>query len=356
MSIALAVVLAWPVASEVSVVPTVVAGERQVANESVTSVSLVCSPAGTAVGSHRVAVIVFAVARGKTVVLSEIDEGLLVVEGVRHWRAGMREGDVVATVIITSVHGVVHVLGDAVVMFVLRLPDWAESVGVVEVEWLEAGELGEDQLLRLLASAVWTDTEITLDFRANDGPSGGANGLLEASKIVIGEDAFLTSLLLGEHRVDEEDGSQHFPVCVVDRLHDVAAWEERSHVRLLGEDFISDRSLGIANLHWHVVEWEVIGDFDRSLHSLVERGSEVGELAVDVTVKVGVLTKWVSVVVADSTEVRVLHEGAKSLGADCGGNASKCGDQSGFHLICLIILNWRSFKTSLRFQFQRIVV
>lgn len=120
----------------------------------------------------------------------------------------MRVGDVMATIVITSVHGIVQVLGGLPVgILILGLVDGAKSVLIVgKPEWFEFGQDGEDFLLGLLASAVGADAEELLDFRADDGPPGGAYWLLESTEVIILEDLLLVSvLLLGEHGVHEED-------------------------------------------------------------------------------------------------------------------------------------------------------
>lgn len=116
-------------------------------------------------------------------------------------------GDVMATVVITSVHGFVQVLaGRPLSILILGLVDGAESVLVGEIEWFEFGQNGEDILPGRLAGAVGADTEELLDLRADDGPLGGAHWLLESTEVIVLEDLLLVIvLLLGEHGVHEED-------------------------------------------------------------------------------------------------------------------------------------------------------
>ena len=53
------------------------------------------------------------------VVLIEVDESILLVVRVGHGRAGMGVGDVVATIVITTVHSVKTVLGHLVVLVLI---------------------------------------------------------------------------------------------------------------------------------------------------------------------------------------------------------------------------------------------
>lgn len=96
----------------------------------------------------------------------EVDEGVLV-EIVGLGRRGMRERDVVATVIVTVVHGVLVKLGHHVgVVLVLRLPNLLEACG--EGELFELRPLDEDLVLRALATLA--NAEEVLDLVGDKRP------------------------------------------------------------------------------------------------------------------------------------------------------------------------------------------
>ena len=263
-----------------------------VAHESGSFVSLVRSPASETVGLHSVATVVTI---DDTVLLVfvifvEVDERLLIVVGVGHGRAGMGVGDVMATEVITTVHGVVQVSGDRVSFcLILRLVDGAKSVLVViELDLLEARQLGEDWLVGGLARAVWADAEEALNLGADDGPLGWVHGSLPATEIVVNEELVLVSCLaLSEHWVDEEDGGLELLVSVVDRLHVEAALEERSDVWLLGKDGVLDSSASVADGKWdQLITLKMLSLLEGSLCALESRVGEVGDLSLDIAVVV----------------------------------------------------------------------
>ena len=141
--------------------------------------------------------------------LVKVNEGLLIVVRVRHGRAGMWVRDVMATIVITTVHGVVQAPGDRIsFLFILWLVDGAENVLIViHSKLLEARKFGEDGLLCELARAIGTNTEEGLNFVADDGPLGGVHWSLPAAEVVIDEElVFVSFFALGEHRVDKEYG------------------------------------------------------------------------------------------------------------------------------------------------------
>ena len=263
-----------------------------VAHESGSFVSLVRSPASETVGLHSVATVVTI---GDTVLLVlvifvEVDERLLIVVGVGHGRAGMGVGDVMATVVITTVHGVVQVSGDRVSFcLILRLVDGAKSVLVViELDFVEARQLGEDWLVGGLARAVWADAEEALNLGADDGPLGWVHGSLPATEIVVNEELVLVSFLaLSEHWVDEEDGGLELLVRVVDRLHVEAALEERSDVGLLGKDGVLDGSASVADGKWdQLITLKMLSRLEGSLIALESRVGEVRDSSLDIAVVV----------------------------------------------------------------------
>ena len=153
---------------------------------------------------------------------------------VRHRRGGMGEGDVVTTIVITTVHSVIHVfLAFDTIVLIFGLVNGAASVGIViEVEFLDTGESSEHCFVCSLAGAVRTDTEIVLYFEIDDGPLG-THGTIIASVIVVDEKlVFWASLLTrGEHGVNEEDGRLENLAAVIDGLpHTLGAIVERPHI------------------------------------------------------------------------------------------------------------------------------
>lgn len=263
-----------------------------VAHESGARVSLVSSPASETVGLHGVAT---KVTIGDTlllvlVVFVEVDESALIVVGVGHGRAGMGVGDVMATEVITTVHGVVQVSRDRVSFgLVLRLVDGAKSVMVViELNLLEARQLSEDWLVGGLACTVGADAEEALNFRADDGPPGGVHGSLPATEIVVNEELVLVSFLaLSEHWIDEEDGGLEHLVSVVNRLHVEAALEKRSDVWLLGKDWVLDGGASVADGEWDkLIPCTMLSFLESSLFALVLRSGEVGDFSLEIAVVV----------------------------------------------------------------------
>lgn len=255
---------------------------RHVAHQNGSLVGLVRSPTGLTVRSHSVAA---NITIGDTVLpvfvpLVEVNERSLIVVGVRHRRAGVRVRDVMATVVITTVHSVVQVLLHYLSWFiVLGLVDGAEGVLiVVEFKWLEARQHSEDRLVGGLAGAVGADTEEVLNFVADDGPLGGVHGSLPAAEVVVDEElVFVTIFALGEHGVDQEDGRLELFVSVIDGLHVEAALEQRPDVWLLGEDGVLDSGTSVANREGNqLIALEMLRLLYRSLFAPVLGGSEVG--------------------------------------------------------------------------------
>ena len=263
-----------------------------VAHESGSRVSLVRSPASETVGLHSVATVVTIYDTGLPVfvIFVEVYERFLIVVCVGHGRARMGVGNVMATEVITTVHGVVQVSGDRVSFcLILRLVDGAKSVLVViELELLEARQLGEDWLVGSLACAVWADAEEALNLGADDGPFGWVHGSLPATEIVVNEELVLISFLaLSEHWIDEEDGGKELLVRIVDRLHVEAALEERSDFWLLGKDWVLDGSASVADGKWdQLITLKMLRLLLRSLCALESRVGEVGELSLDIAVVV----------------------------------------------------------------------
>jgi len=255
---------------------------RHVAHQNGSLVGLVRSPTGLTVRSHSVAT---NITIGVTVLhvfvpLVEVNERSLIVVGVRHRRAGVRVRDVMATVVITTVHSVEQVLLHSFSWFiVLGLVDGAEGVLiVVEFKWLEARQYSEDRLVGGLAGAVGADAEEVLNFVADDGPLGGVHGSLPAAEVVVDEElVFVTIFALGEHGVDQEDGRLELFVSIIDGLHVEAALEQRPDVWLLGEDGVLDRGTSVANREGNqLIALEMLRLLYRSLFAPVLGGSEVG--------------------------------------------------------------------------------
>ena len=290
LAIAVMVVRVLSVARDGVVVTVSLVALGHVAHEDVTLVGLIGGPASGTVRLHGVAT---TMARGEELV--EIDEGILLVERVRHGRARMGEGDVVTTVIITTVHSVVHVGWEAVaLLLILRLVDGAESVRVViEGEWVELRPLSEHGLGAILACAVSTDAEEFLDTVGDDWPLGGANwSVVTAVELILEDLVIIASLSLSESLVNKEDWGKELLATVVNWLPHVAlVLVKRTHVWLLGNDWVLDGSLGLADHKWDaLLTLNMLSLLEGSLLSLAAWGGKFGEITLDVRVVVGGLT------------------------------------------------------------------
>ena len=207
----------------------------------------------------------------------------------------MGEGDVVTTVIITTVHSVVHVGWEAVaLLLILRLVDGAESVRVViEGEWVELRPLSEHGLGAILACAVSTDAEEFLDTVGDDWPLGGANwSVVTAVELILEDLVIIASLSLSESLVNKEDWGKELLATVVNWLPHVAlVLVKRTHVWLLGNDWVLDGSLGLADHKWDaLLTLNMLSLLEGSLLSLAAWGGKFGEITLDVRVVVGGLT------------------------------------------------------------------
>ena len=134
----------------------------------------------------------------------EIVEDIVVV-GVRNGRRRMREGDVVATVVVTLIACPLIVslrlLGT---VLVLRLPESEVLTSELNrfVLGLNEKHVVSDARLR----AVLAYFEKALDLLVDNGPLRLFKRLFPATKVVIAEDLnVLVFLVLGEHWVDQED-------------------------------------------------------------------------------------------------------------------------------------------------------
>ena len=182
----------------------------QIAHEHLAVVGLVGGPSGLTVRHHTVAtnVTILDTFLHVVVVLGELDEGILLVLFVRHGRNWMRVWDVVTTEVITTVHGVPHILWKMRFssVFVQWLPDCTFGIIVIHLQFLERGPLGIHGLGHSLASAVGSNNEVFLHFVTDNGPLGGAHWSFMATEIVIDEElaAVTTCLTLGEEGVRKE--------------------------------------------------------------------------------------------------------------------------------------------------------
>ena len=182
----------------------------QIAHEHLAVVGLVGGPSGLTVRHHTVAtnVTILDTFLHVVIVLGELDEGILLVLFVRHGRNWMRVWDVVTTEVITTVHGVPHILWKMRFssVFVQWLPDCTFGIIVIHLQFLERGPLGIHGLGHSLASAVGSNNEVFLHFVTDNGPLGGAHWSFMATEIVIDEElaAVTTCLTLGEEGVRKE--------------------------------------------------------------------------------------------------------------------------------------------------------
>ena len=141
-------------------------------------------------------------------VRSHIVENVVIV-GTRMRRRRMREGDVVSTEVITvEAILLIHGCGLFGSQLVLRLPYC--SVGLNKGHLLVGG-LSECNFLatNFALSAVLSYHEEVLNLFADDRELGLADGLLPAGEIIVTENHdLLVLLVLGEHRVNQEDRRQ----------------------------------------------------------------------------------------------------------------------------------------------------
>ena len=134
---------------------------------------------------------------------AKVDEGVLVLR-CRGGRPGVREGDVMATVVVTTVHRVPSLAGHHVVgVFVLGFVDRRDALR--EVHGLVAGVLEGNMFPHAFAGAG--DMEEVLGRRADDGVVALDEGLSPTTVVVIPEQ--VAEHLLGgvavELGVDNED-------------------------------------------------------------------------------------------------------------------------------------------------------
>ena len=182
----------------------------QIAHEHLAVVGLVGGPSGLTVRHHTVAtnVTILDTFLHVVVVLGELDEGILLVLFVRHGRNWMRVWDVVTTEVITTVHGVPHILWKMRFssVFIQWLPDCTFGIIVIHLQFLERGPLGIHGLGHSLASTVGSNNEVFLHFVTDNGPLRGAHWSFMATEIVIDEElaAVTTCLTLGEEGVRKE--------------------------------------------------------------------------------------------------------------------------------------------------------
>lgn len=273
-----------------------------IAHENVTLVSLVSSPASQAVGLHRVAAN-FAIHLALFPVLEElgqVDKRVELVHGVRHGRARMGIRNVVATIVITTVHRVVHVLRYTVTgRFVLWLIDRTKSFVVADFQRLYAWDLGKDFLRHVLARAVGAYVEVLLDFVADDRPLGRVYRSLVARVVMVNEELVrISSLALREHGVHNEDGRHELLPGVINRLHVVATGVQRPNLGRLRKDWVLDGLLSITHFDRdEFISLQMIRHFDWTHLAFSVWVCKVGDLTIQIAIDVRGLTVGIDVIV-----------------------------------------------------------
>lgn len=305
--VTIALVLAIAVKSSVLVVVIVLLGHES--HKGCALVCLIRGPTGQAVGLHRVAtnISVLDTVVHVVPVLVEVDEGVLLVHGVGHGRTRMWVWDIMAAIVVTTVHSIIHILGHLVVSLVLGLVNGSQQVlVVVNLERLEVWLLSVNNLLRVLAGTVGTNTKVLLNFEANDGPLGGGNWPVVTTEVVVNEElVFITCLALGEHWVNDEDWRSEHLAGVVDGLHVVGTLVKGSDLWSLGNNRVLDGLLRVEHCQGYS-PFNMLSLLKWSLVSLPAWGGEVGQLTLQVAIGVRGLAIWVVMVVA----LTVATEGA----------------------------------------------
>ena len=307
----------------------------QIAHEHLAVVGLVGGPSGLTVRHHTVAtnVTILDTFLHVVVVFGELDEGILLVLFVRHGRNWMRVWDVVTTEVITTVHGVLHVLWKMRFssVFVQWLPDCTFGIIVIHLQFLERGPLGIHGLGHSLASAVGSNNEVFLHFVTDNGPLGGAHWSFMATEIVIDEElaAVTTCLTLGEEGVRKEYRWQLLIISGNNGLHHVHSAVVRLDLWHLGKYRVLNGSPRISyGFREEFITLNVLSFFKRSFLALVSWTGEIGEITLVIAIGVRGLSVWIVMVIPlfflfiRATECSVLHDGTKSLSTQ-GGRA--CG-------------------------------
>ena len=197
----------------------------------------------------------------------------------------MWEGNVVTTVVITMEDGLVTGAGGAVLdtMRVERLLSWFRSLD----RQVSVLRLKSEDLLHTSAVTVWSNVEEVSDLFGDDGVLRVLDRLVVATMVVISEqDHFLLLHVGGEHGVDEEDWREELLVVRVDWLKINAALEERTNLRLEGDDRVLDSSLrfshSLRDQRITLQEWIIIG------RSYLSFARWIGEVRSD-TLQIGIL-------------------------------------------------------------------
>ena len=174
-------------------------------------------------------------------VARKIDERVGIVVGLRCRGSRMRVGNVVATEVITTIAGVLHVGGDVVIgVLVQRLPDGC--VAVQKGKLVPLRFLDEDRLV-LFAAAVFLDLEEFLDLLSDEGELGVDSRRIPASPIVAAEELdLLIHHRLSELGVGEEHRRLERLVLRVDRLFILRAEIEWFGGRLQGNHWVPHSS------------------------------------------------------------------------------------------------------------------
>jgi len=181
----------------------------------------------------------------------DLDESGSVVHLVRKGRLGMREWDVVTTVIITSEDGLVGRSRRmrSMLMNIERLLNVTVMLG----DWKSfVLRLSEDNLVITSAFTVGSNMEEVHNLRVNDRELRLNQRLIMTTMIVVNEKNHVVHLhILGESRVNKEDWGLEDLVVGVLWLHIVATLEERLDLRLKSKDGVLNSSLSSANSFWN---------------------------------------------------------------------------------------------------------
>lgn len=220
----------------------------------------------------------------------EVDESIIV-DGSGGGRLGVRVRDVVTTVVVTLVAGLLLLFGhDVALVLVLRLVDGGDRVG--EGQPLVLG-VGESHFF-FLALAVNANAEEVLNLLGDEGERGLDERFLVATEIVVLEELLLLlGHVLGEPVVGQEDGRELGRGVISDGLPGIGAGEEGADLGSEGQNLVLDGSTAntLSLLH-KLVTFEELKFFRGSLNALVGRSGELGEATPEVTVvPVGVLER-----------------------------------------------------------------
>ena len=193
----------------------------------------------------------------------------------------MRVWDVVTTEVITTVHGVLHILWKMRFssVFIQWLPDWTRTRIVIHIQFLERGPLSIHGLSHTLASAVRSNNKVLLHFVTDNGPLRGAHWSFMATEIVIDEElaAVTTCLTLGEEGVRKEYRWQLDFFIGINGLHHIHSAVVRLDLRHLSKYRVLNGSPGISyGYREKFITLNVLSFFKRSFFSFVSWTSKIG--------------------------------------------------------------------------------